>query len=104
MITPGIAQRMRAVVTLKFNGLAPGLDQVVDAGDLKRFSALLAFKQVFPRVVGLLFMQIPDGLNTSPIHGEPSRFAGFLFVDLNRIAGLKISDLVNSKQKQIRGS
>jgi hypothetical protein len=93
---------MRAVVTLKFNGFAPGFDQVVDAGNLRRLPTLLALKQVFPRVVGLLFKQIPDCLNTSPVQGEPSRFAGFLFVDFDGIPRFKITDLINPKPKQIR--
>ncbi len=103
VIAPGFAQRVRAVVTLELNGLAPGLDPVVDAGDLQRLPALLAFEQVFPRVVALLFKQVPDGLNTSPVQDEPPGFTGFLFVDFDGIPWFKISDLVNPKPKQIRG-
>jgi hypothetical protein len=63
----------------------------------------LALKQVFPRVVGLLFKQIPDCFNTSPVQGVPSGFAGFLFVDFDGIPRFKISDLINPKPEQIRG-
>ena len=34
VVSPGFAQRMRAVVALEFNSLAPGLYQIVNAGDL----------------------------------------------------------------------
>jgi hypothetical protein len=82
VITPGFSQRVGTVVTLKLSGLAPGFDQVVDAGNLQRLPALLALKQVFPRVVRLHFKQIPDGLNTSPVQDESARLSGFLFVNL----------------------
>lgn len=95
---------MRAIVALELNGLTPGFDQVVDAGDLQRLSAFLALKQAFPRVIGGRLKQVSDGLDTSPVQGEQPWFAGFLFVDLNRTAGLKVSDLINPKPKQIRGS
>ncbi len=48
MIARSFAQRVRAIVALELSGLAPGFDQVVDAGDLQRLFTLLAFKQVFP--------------------------------------------------------
>ena len=56
VVSPCFAQRMRAVFALEFNGLALDLDQVVDAGNLQRLPILLALKQVFPWVAGLLIV------------------------------------------------
>ncbi len=103
MISPGFSQRVGTVVALKLDGFTPGFDHVVDAGNLQRLPALVALKQVFPRVIGFCFKQVPDGLNTSPVQGEPPGFAGFLFVDFYRLAGVDILNLVDPQLQKITG-
>ena len=101
VVAPGFAKAVGAIVALEANGPAPGLDHVVDGGNRQGPAAFPAFKQGLAGVADLPGDEVGDGGHAGAVQRQPARFAGFLFVYFNGVAGGDIADLVDAKAQKI---